>query len=200
VAWRRQWADGCSSGSAATGSGLLFIGKSDGRLVAYDQHDGRLLWEFQTDAPIAPGVSVFEYRGTQYLAVLAAGTFFTGSARGDGVWLFSLHGTMGPAAPLSAAALAPPDLGALTMPDGAPDLAHGKEIYNRVCVACHGPDGQGSHGEGAPLKPSLTAAAVFSTATLGRRAMPAFRGVLSPVELRDVAGYITGQLVKSAPP
>jgi alcohol dehydrogenase (cytochrome c) len=196
VVWRRQWADGCSSGSATTGSGLLFIGKSDGRLAAYDQRDGRLLWEFQTDAPIAPGASVFEYRGTEYLVVLAAGTFFTGSARGDGVWLFSLKGTMGPAPPLPAAALAPPDLGALTMPEGPADLAHGKEIYNRVCVACHGPDGQGSHGEGAPLKPSLTAAAVFSTATLGRRAMPAFRGVLSPVELRDVAGYITGQLVK----
>jgi hypothetical protein len=37
------------------------------------------------------------------------------------------------------------------------------------------------------------------TATLGRRAMPALRGVLTPLELRDVAGYITGELVKQAP-
>jgi quinohemoprotein ethanol dehydrogenase len=196
LVWRRQWTDGCNSGSASTGGGLLFIGRSDGRLVAYDQHDGHVLWEFQTDAPIAPGASVFEYRGTEYLVVLAAGTFFAGSARGDGVWLFSLKGTMGPTQPLAASAVAPPDTGALGLPPGAADLAHGKQIYNRICVACHGPDGQGSHGEGAPLKPTLTTAAVYMTATVGRRAMPAFRGTLSPLELRDVAGYITGELVK----
>jgi mono/diheme cytochrome c family protein len=111
--------------------------------------------------------------------------------------LFSLKGTMGPAPPLAASAVAPStDPGALGLPAGAPDLAHGKQIYNRICVACHGPDGQGSHGEGAPLKPTLSTAAVYMTATLGRRAMPAFRGTLTPLELRDVAGYITGELVK----
>ena len=199
LVWRRQWTDGCNSGSVSTAGGLLFIGRSDGRLVAYDRRDGHVLWEFQTDAPIAPGASVFEYRGTEYLVVLAAGSFFTGSARGDGVWLFSLQGTMGPGPALPASSVTPStDTGALSLPAGAPDLAHGKQIYNRICVACHGPDGQGSHGEGAPLKPTLSTTAVYMTATLGRRAMPAFRGTLTPLELRDVAGYITGELVKQA--
>jgi quinohemoprotein ethanol dehydrogenase len=196
--WRRQWSDGCSSGSVNTAGGLLFIGRSDGRLVAYDKRNGRVLWDFQTDAPVAAPASVFEYHGTEYVVVLAAGTFFAGSARGDGVWLFSLKGTRGPAPPLAASAVvASNDPGALTMPAGAPDLAHGKEIYTRICQACHGPDGQGSHGEGAPLKPTLTAAAVYSTATTGRKNMPPFRGTLSPLELRDVAGFITEQLVKA---
>ena len=203
LVWRRQWTDGCSSGSVNTAGGLLFIGRSDGRLMAYDKRDGHVLWEFQTDAPIAAPASVFEYKGTEYVAVLAAGTFYASSARGDGLWLFSLQGTLGPRPPLPAVApttFPPPaaSADALTVvapPDGAANLVHGKETYIRICQACHGPDGQGSHGEGAPLKPTLTAAAVFSTATTGRKNMPSFRGVLSPTELRDVAGYITEQLV-----
>src|SRR5204863_6984085 len=68
-----------------------------------------------------------------------------------------------------------------------------------VCSSDLGPDGQGSHGEGAPLRSTLTATFVYSTAAAGRKAMPAFNGVLSPTELRDVAGFITGQLLKGAP-
>src|SRR6185312_2676422 len=137
-------------------------------------------------APVNAPASVFEYRGTEYLAVLAAGTFYSGSVRGDGLWLFSLKGTLEEAAPLMtapAAAVAPAEV---APPAGVPNLSQGKEIYVRNCEPCHGPDGQGSHGEGAPLKATLTTAFVYSTATAGRKAMPPFRGVLSPTELRDV--------------
>ena len=223
LVWRRQWADGCSSGSANTAGGLLFIGRSDGRLVAYDKRDGHVLWEFQTDAPISAPASVFEYKGTEYVAVLAAGTFYAGSVRGDGLWLFSLQGTLGPALPLPAspstafppavaasgaaagvpaAAASSADANAaarVTMPDSVADLERGKQTYLRVCQPCHGPDGQGSHGEGAPLRPTLTAASVFSTASTGRKAMPSFRGVLTSTEMRDVAGFIVENLLKSSP-
>ena len=227
--WRRQWSEGCSSGSVNTAGGLLFIGRSDGRLVAYDKRDGRVLWEFQTDAPVSAPASVFEYKGVEYIAVLAAGTFYAGSIRGDGLWLFSLNGTMGPlpplpasapsgfpspavaaagtalmttAAPTAAAGSAATAATASTAtlpyipPEGPADLKRGEQNYSRLCQPCHGPDGQGSHGEGAPLKPTLTSAVVFATAMAGRRDMPSFRGVLSPTELRDVAGFIVEKLVK----
>ncbi len=50
--------------------------------------------------------STFEYKGKQYVVVLAGGTALAGSKRSDGVWLFSLDGTMeslprGSADPLS---------------------------------------------------------------------------------------------------
>jgi alcohol dehydrogenase (cytochrome c) len=200
LVWRRQWTDGCTGGSTNTAGGLLFIGRSDGRLVAYDKLNGRVLWEFQTDAPIATPVSVFEYRGTEYLVVLAAGTLYASGARGDGVWLFSLHGTLGPAPPLSnPGPAAVVGANADAIPDGAPDLHKGKETYTQVCQACHGSDGQGSHGEGAALKPTLSLDTVFATALNGRKNMPSFRGALTPTQLRDVAGFITGQLVKQAP-
>ena len=203
LVWRRQWSEGCSSGSVNTAGGLLFIGRSDGRLVAYDTRDGHVLWDFQTDAPVSAPASVFEYEGAEYVAVLAAGTFYAGSARGDGLWLFSLHGTLGPRPPLPASqpAVYPPQAaGSVPVseipPAGPADLSRGEQIYTRVCEPCHGPDGQGSHGEGAPLTAALTPATVFATAATGRRNMPAFRGVLSPAELRDVAGFVTKTLLK----
>lgn len=198
LVWRRQWNEGCSSGSANTAGGLLFIGRSDGRFLAYDRRDSRILWEFQTDAPVSAPPAVFEYKGTEYVAVMAAGTFYAGNLRGDGLWLFSLQGTLGPRTPLttSAASAAAPIGG---MPEGPANVVHGKTVYTQTCEPCHGPTGQGSHGEGAPLKPSLTAEFVFSTATTGRKNMPSFSGVLSPSDLRDVAGFITEQLIKQQP-
>ena len=47
--------------------------------------------------------STFEHNGKQYVVVLAAGTFFSGTKRGDSVWLFGLDGkfVVEPSAPQS---------------------------------------------------------------------------------------------------
>ena len=79
-----------------TGGGLVFVGRSDGRLIALDSRNGRLLWEFQTGAGVNAPASVFEHRGQQYVAVYSGGSLFAGSPRGDSVWLFSLNGSIGP--------------------------------------------------------------------------------------------------------
>ncbi len=33
----------------------------------------------------------------------------------------------------------------------APDAAHGEELFNETCVACHGPGGEGIEGLGKPM-------------------------------------------------
>ncbi len=38
--WRQRWADRCYSGSIATGGGLLFVGRNDGRFMAFDSDTG----------------------------------------------------------------------------------------------------------------------------------------------------------------
>ena len=38
--------------------------------------------------------TTFEYQGTQYLAVMSAGTLFGAGKKGDSIWLFSLNGRM----------------------------------------------------------------------------------------------------------
>ncbi|HEY1899374.1 MAG TPA: PQQ-binding-like beta-propeller repeat protein [Steroidobacteraceae bacterium] len=194
LVWRRQWTDACGSGSVNTAGGLLFMGRGDGRFMAFDTRNGRALWEFQTDAPINAPATVFEYQGTEYVAVMAAGSFYSPRKHGDGLWLFALTGTLGPLPPgsaslqVNAAAATPP-------PSGPADLGHGRQVYSHNCEPCHGPSGLGGHGEGARLESSLTAAMVTTIVTTGRKDMPAFQGILRPEDLRDVAGYITQEMV-----
>jgi alcohol dehydrogenase (cytochrome c) len=96
IVWQQQWAERCYSGSVVTAGGLVFTGRSDGRLTALDSRDGRLLWAFQTGAGVNAPASVFEHRGQQYVVVLSAGNAFAASRRGDTVLLFGLNGTISP--------------------------------------------------------------------------------------------------------
>jgi len=84
---------------------------------------------------------------------------------------------------------------------GEPNLANGKVLYERFCVACHGTEGLGGHGGGAPLgNAAKDEKLIIATATTGKNQnMPPFRGALKPEELRDIAGYISRQLFGSVP-
>jgi alcohol dehydrogenase (cytochrome c) len=97
--WRYQWPEQCYSGSLATGGGLVFVGRNDGRLTALDSASGKQLWEFQTGAGMNAAASTFERGGKQYVLAYSAGNALIGSARGDRLWLFGLDGTLPPARP-----------------------------------------------------------------------------------------------------
>jgi alcohol dehydrogenase (cytochrome c) len=92
LVWQQQWPERCYSGSVVTAGGLLFVGRSDGRLTALESRTGSLLWQFQTGAGVNAPATVFEHRGQQYVVVLSAGSAFAASRRGDSVWLFGLNG------------------------------------------------------------------------------------------------------------
>ena len=94
LVWRQQWVDSCYSGSIVTKGGLIFVGRNDGRLTALDKSNGKRVWEFQTDGGVNAPASTFMYKGKQYVVVLAGGSALAGSKRNDGVWLFSLDGTI----------------------------------------------------------------------------------------------------------
>jgi alcohol dehydrogenase (cytochrome c) len=97
--WRYQWPEQCYSGSLATGGGLVFVGRNDGRLTALDSATGKQLWEFQTGAGMHAAASTFERGGKQYVLAYSAGNALIGSARGDRLWLFGLDGALPPAQP-----------------------------------------------------------------------------------------------------
>jgi mono/diheme cytochrome c family protein len=103
-----------------------------------------------------------------------------------------------------AALLIPPCLAQAPAPapaapqTGAPNVAHGQEIFASTCVICHGEDGQGGHGGGAPLAAVTNPAAAIQTITAGRNTMPAFDGVLTPEQIRDVAAYVVERLSEKA--
>jgi quinohemoprotein ethanol dehydrogenase len=188
IIWRQQWVDTCYSGSVVTHGGLLFIGRNDGRLTALDKTNGKKLWEFQTDGGVNAPASVFERNGKGYVVVLAGGTALGGSKRSDGLWLFSLDGTLkslprGSADPAAAPTAAAPAA-------HIPDLARGKDLYTSTCVVCHGPTGLGGTHGGAKLTRALTHDAIAAVLTKGRNDMPAFGSALAPEQLQDLTGYV----------
>ncbi len=190
--WQRQWVEGCMSGSINTGGGLILAGRSDGRLTAMDKDDGSVLWAFGTDAGVNAPATTFMHEGTQYIAVMSAGTIYSTGAKGDSLWLFSLEGTMDPvterdnASPL--AAMMPVEIAA-----GEADLAAGERTYRQICTACHGDSGLGAAGhEGVSLSDvSSNLQAIVTAVSRGQNEqMPAFELILTPEQVRDVANFV----------
>ncbi len=68
----------------------------------------------------------------------------------------------------------------------------GAPVYRTVCQACHGPNGEGGHEEGAPLATGLSILDIVATGSAGvaGTAMAPFASVYSVDELHDVARYI----------
>jgi len=205
LAWRYQWPEQCYSGTLATAGGLLFVGRSDGRLMALDSANGKQLWEFQTGAGMHAPVSTFERNGKQYLLAFSAGAALIGSARGDSVWLFALDGTLGPAqagTPVSrnaaATPAATPTIAAATPRLADANLVEGKRIFTTNCAVCHGDDGKGGHTGGAPLDKVADFNAAIQTVTAGRNNMPSFRSSFTPEQIRDVSAYVVQTLASGA--
>ena len=197
LVWRQRWLDQCYSGSVVTASGLLFVGRNDGRLTALDADNGKLLWQFQTGAGMNSTASVFESGGRQYVVAYSAGNVLAGTAKGDSVWLFGLDGTLPQAKERdteSLPAAAPPVAAAPSTAAKGP--VAGAQIFQQACLPCHGADGKGGHGGGAPLSQSSDLALVMQTVKEGRKNMPPFGAALSAEQIRAVSNYVVGELFK----
>jgi alcohol dehydrogenase (cytochrome c) len=187
LVWQQRLSDRCYSGTLATGGGLVFLGRNDGRLTALDSRDGSLLWEFQTGAGMNSPVSTFERDGQQYIVAYSAGNLFAGSERGDSVWLFSLEGAMEQVVPETEA---PEFVASL---EREADLANGQMLYNAACTFCHGDLGEGGAG-GVALTNATNLAAVMQQVREGLNAMPPFGAALTPEQIHDISTYVVEDL------
>jgi alcohol dehydrogenase (cytochrome c) len=71
--WRQTYAHSWNFGSIlATGGGVMFVGGTNDRMFrAYDEENGKLLWEFPTPSGIISPPSAFSIDGKQYIAVVS---------------------------------------------------------------------------------------------------------------------------------
>lgn len=206
IVWKFESTVGCNAGATATAGDLLLIGRQNGKLMAYDSSNGAELWSFQLDAQAAPSPVVFEHKGKQKILVFAGGSLFSPGPKSDSLWLLSLDGTLGETQ-LSTQINTPPSIGGadakaaapveLALPDSPVDLVKGKEVYDALCMACHGPDGQGGHAEGGAIPVASTLEHIFTTATNGGEKMPAFAAAYTPAELKSVASYVKQSVLKT---
>jgi quinohemoprotein ethanol dehydrogenase len=213
IDWQKKFPkEACYSGTTTTAGNLVFSGRNNGDLVAYDAESGDELWSFQTGAGANTTPAIFESEGKEYVAFYAGGNSLAASAHGDDLWLFSLDGEIGPAeaggpaeqgqhageetpeANVEEAEASPNEAGNESVEEEAStgDPAVGKVVFAENCSVCHGVDGRGGNGG-----PDLTTQPLAKTAngtirqvTNGGGGMPAFAEVLSTKEIEDVAAYV----------
>lgn len=73
--------------------------------------------------------------------------------------------------------------------------ADGESVFKSICQGCHMPDAKGAVGAGAypalAANPNLEAAGYpLFMVVQGRKAMPAFGGLLSDQQVADVVNYV----------
>jgi alcohol dehydrogenase (cytochrome c) len=203
IAWQDKFkGESCYSGAVTTAGGLLFVGKNDGNLVAYDSKTGKELWHWQTGAAANSTVTPFEDEGEEKIAFYAGGNSLAATAHGENFWIFSLKGTMEEAKGLEAEEEGTLHAGETAQAGkgkaaGKPNAEAGKEVFAEECSVCHGATGHG--GNGGPDLTTMPKAKEQKGAeeqvTNGGGGMPAFKGVLTPEEIANVAAYVVEDIV-----
>ena len=223
IKWQNELkGESCYSGAVTTAGGLLFSGKNNGELVAYDEETGKELWHWQTGAGANTTVTPFEEDGEEKIAFYAGGNSLAATAHGENFWVFSLSGTMEEAKGLEAEEEGTEHAGEESAEEAeggeetgnaeesggqkveggeeggaTADAAAGKEVFAEECSVCHGATGHGGNG-GPDLRTmplAKTQAGAEKQVTNGGGGMQAFKGQLSPEEISNVAAYVAEDIV-----
>ena len=173
-------------------------------MVALDKGNGTKLWEYQTDAGVNGTATTFIHKGTQMVAIISAGSIYSPGKHGDSVWLFSLEGdieqqineeVVQDSSNLRPSADTPTITRIEPLAERSPNIEAGQAIFNQICAACHGPNGEGGEA-GVELRgKTFTTSDIMTLATFGRNTMPAFSYAYSRDQLHDVATYIIDGLL-----
>jgi glucose dehydrogenase/cytochrome c5 len=205
IAWQNTQKESCYSGAVTTAGGLLFVGQNNGELQAFDAETGKKLWGWQTGAGANTTVTPFEDEGEEKIAIYAGGNSLGATAHGENFWVFSLKGDMEEAKGLEekeegtkhAGEKEEEGGGGEEAAAGPGDAMAGAEVFSENCSTCHGASGHG--GENGPdlrtMPLAKTEAGAIKQVTNGGGGMPAFSGVLSEEEIKNVAAYVVEKIV-----
>jgi quinohemoprotein ethanol dehydrogenase len=199
-----------SGGVLATGGNLVFQGRSDGKLCAYQATDGKKLWEFDAGTGIMAPPVTYLVGGVQYLTLMVGwggaagiinppggGPFKPGFGR---ILTFAIGGS---------AKLDVPRFGHQGPPSPAirinasPATIHaGSILFDKYCFYCHGVNAVA--GSGIPDLRYATAEThhQFEAIVLGgareSRGMPSFGDVLKREQLPAIQAYILSRAAAAA--
>jgi quinohemoprotein ethanol dehydrogenase len=197
-AWRVTHDAIVPGGTLATAGDLVFQGRGDGVLVAYDARSGAPLWESRVGVGImAPPIS-YRVAGEQYIAVLSGigGSLALDFSRHERenigrilAWKLEGKAPM-PETPLLAAGR----VEAPALPTSAADVARGQRLYADHCLRCHGAGVKSSM-----LMPDLRFASrevheqwsdIVLGGTRAAQGMASFADVISESDARAIHAYV----------
>ena len=208
-AWHVDLPDPGSGGTLSTAGNLVFQGRADGKLSAYQATDGKLLWEFDTGIGIMAPPMTYEVDGKQYIAVLAGwggpevlGNRATGKGKvAPGKLLsFALGGTA--TLPPYERVVQPVPAPTFQLAASKPDMEKGRVLYATFCARCHGAE-VASGGAVFDLRyaPEETHQK-FEQIALGGTArefgMPSFSEDLTSAQVRLIQGYVLDRAREAA--
>ncbi|MDR2215378.1 MAG: PQQ-binding-like beta-propeller repeat protein [Nevskiaceae bacterium] len=194
VRWKYHAEKATVSGITPTAGGVTFAGDFAGNLLIFDSKSGELLRKWQTGGALAGGLVTYEIKDRQYVA------FGSGNvARGMG------FGSLGmPSVIIMSLDADKPVASTVVSGGGAATdaLAHGQEIYIRICTACHGPDGDMiADRRLSTLAARSTQAQTVDYIKKPKDPMPAmYPQLLKDADVADVAEYLHKELQKSGQP
>jgi len=173
VRWKYHAEKPVVAGVTPTAGGVTFTGDLSGNLLVFDSKSGELVHKVQTGGALAGGVVTYEAAGKQYLA------FASGNVSRNAFGALGIPSVVVMSLPGKAAA-----------PDSA--AARGRKVYEQVCSACHGPDGNLVAGhELSTLRKQRDRGATLSYIKNPKPPMPKlYPNLLDEQSLRDVTSYI----------
>lgn len=199
-AWKITYKHPLNGGVLSTAGNLVFIGTTDGRVVAYSADKGQQLWEAPAQTGIIAPPITYTVDGEQYLTVMAGWGGVLGVIGGEvaaaakvksiaRVLTFKIGGKATlPPLPQEAPIPAPPPLTA-----SAEVIQGGRMLYAAYCSTCHG---------GAAVSGGVIAdlrhlnqnkhEAFLSIVQNGiaSKGMPSFAGVLKDEEIKAIQAFL----------
>ncbi len=203
--WQVRFDTGSNGGVLSTAGGLVFQGNGTGKLTAYADDTGEILWQRQVPTAIMAPPVTYRVGGEQYVLVMAGagGSFGMNFDKlpyeNKGHMLaFKLggHAVMPPMLMKAPGVVA--DTGGVKAT--VDEIHEGRDLYNRHCLRCHG---LGARSSG--LLPDLRFAsretheawtAIVIGGMLRDRGMDSFANILSEEDAEKIHGYVINQALK----
>lgn len=187
-----------NGGVLTTSSGLVFEGTADGKLMAFDAENGKVLWEKDLGTGIIAAPVSYQVGDTQYVSVavgwggaLGKELRFTDQVNPGTVYTFALKNNA--AMPVYAKEISKQRI---VMPVNATNdqVLHGKILFEQYCAACHG-DITAPGGDVPGLTYSSEAThkifkRIVLEGLLSEKGMPDFSGSLSASDVDDIQNFI----------
>jgi len=147
AAWAIDRPGPWNGGTLATAGNLVFEGTAGGNFEAYRADNGEKLWSFAAQTGVMAGPVAYEFKGEQYVAVLAgwggvfplaAGevSFASGRVRNVSRMLVFKLGGKASLPPLQTADL--PRLTEPPNPASSATIHKGERLFQTYCAGCHG--------------------------------------------------------------